>query len=162
MDQSLSTSRGLTILFADALSHLDLLPDVPEERKDTPVHSTDITFNDYMTIHRNELPAEAYPLWMSQISSQQRLDTGLQNALRKNPSKYVRREVRGGRTTCDIIELDGKIVIPKQLRKRIVKWYHTTLMHPGITRLAKTIRMHFTWPGLGDDVKDYCKRCKTC
>jgi len=154
--------KGPDNVVADALSRLDLLPDVPEEPNDAPVKSTDITFNDYMNIYRDELPADAYPLRMSHISSQQRLDTELQNALRKNPSKYARRKVRGGRNTYDIIELNGKVVIPKKLRNRIVKWYHTTLMHPGITRLSRTIKMHFVWPGLSDDVEDHCKRCKTC
>ena len=36
------------------------------------------------------------------------------------------------------------------------------LMHPGITRMTKTIQMHFTWPGLSKDVENLCKRCRTC
>ena len=35
-------------------------------------------------------------------------------------------------------------------------------MHPGINRTEQTIRMHFTWPKLHDDVEKICKKCKTC
>ena len=52
--------------------------------------------------------------------------------------------------------------MPKSLRKRILEWYHDQLMHPGITRMIKTIRQHFTWPKLDNDVEKICKSCRTC
>src|SRR5210317_2612573 len=35
-------------------------------------------------------------------------------------------------------------------------------MHPGITRMIKTIRQHFTWPKLDNDVEKICISCRTC
>jgi hypothetical protein len=28
--------------------------------------------------------------------------------------------------------------------------------------MIKTLRMHFTWPGLNEDVEKVCRRCYTC
>ena len=83
-------------------------------------------------------------------------------ALNTKNSQYSRREVRGGNSRYDVIELNGKIVVPPNLRTRLLNWYHDSLMHPGITRMTRTIRMHFTWPGLNSDVEKLCKKCRTC
>ena len=90
-----------------------------------------------MTIHRDKLPADAYQLRMSQLVRSNAWIQGCKTLYEKKQSKYACRKVHGGRTTYDIIELDGKVVIPIQLYNQIVKWYHDTLMHPGITRLLK-------------------------
>jgi len=55
-----------------------------------------------------------------------------------------------------------KIVVPRSLRKRLIDWYHTILMHPGINRTEPTIKMHFTCPKLHGDVEKICKSCKIC
>ena len=152
--------KGQDNVVADALSRLDLIPD-PEEVSSTKEHD-DVTINDYMNIHRDELPEDIYPLRMSLISAEQRKDVQLQAATNKPNSKYTHTKVRGGRTDYDIIECNGKIVVPTTLRKRMLTWYHDTLMHPGITRMTKTIRLHFTWPNLDKQVENYCKQCSIC
>jgi hypothetical protein len=45
----------------------------------------------------------------------------------------------------NVILLNNKIYIPKSLRKEILKFYHTTLHHPGIVRTEKSIKSHLTW-----------------
>ena len=154
--------EGPDNVVADALSRLELLPEDPTDNPDVAVTSKDSTLNDYMNINRDELPVDAYPLRMSYISAAQQRNQSLQRALAKPKSKYTRNEVRGGKHTHTIIKCDGKIVVPMELRKRILKWYHNTLMHPGMTRLVKTIQMHFTWPGLVKDAENHCKHCHTC
>ena len=37
-----------------------------------------------------------------------------------------------------------------------------TLCHPGETRTEQTIRQHFDWKGLRDQVHNTCKKCSTC
>ena len=150
--------KGQDNVVADALSRLDLIPDDESSSKE----HDDVTINDYMNIHRDELPEDVYPLRMSLISAEQRKDLSLQTATNKPNSKYTRTKVRGGRNDYDIIELNGKIVVPTTLRKRMLTWYHDTLMHPGITRMTKTIRLHFTWPNLDKQVENHCKRCSIC
>jgi transposase InsO family protein len=161
--------KGPDNIVADALSRLDLIPDPPalDTEPTTVVAGHEelnaITLvNEYMDMYANELPADAYPLRMHLIAAEQRKEKALQEALRRPNSVYTRTEVRGGTRRFDIIETNGKIVVPKSLRKRIMNWYHEQLMHPGITRMIKTIRQHFTWPKLDDDVEKLCKACRTC
>ena len=53
------------------------------------------------------------------------------------------------------ITFNDKIVIPVSLRTRIVAWYHEYLVHPGQTRMEKTLRQTLTWPNLRQDVEQY-------
>ena len=68
----------------------------------------------------------------------------------------------GGGKTRSLITKDNKIVVPATLQKRCVNWYHLSLCHPGITRTEQTIRQHFTWKNLRQDVEKACKTCQTC
>ena len=148
--------KGHDNVVADALSRLDLLTE-PD-----PIENTDVKLHDFTNIYRDELPDDAYPLRMSLISAEQDKDTPLQERANKPNSGFTRKRVRGGRTSFNLLHLNDKIYVPASLRKRILTWYHDVLMHPGMTRMLKTIQMHFTWPKLRDEVERFCKRCNTC
>jgi hypothetical protein len=60
------------------------------------------------------------------------------------------------------ILLNNKTYIPATLRKEILKWYHTTLHHPGIVRTKKTIKSHLSWPGMRTDIEQYIQKCHIC
>ena len=153
--------KGADNIVADALSRLDLIPDDSDEASDSTSNSNP-TIQDYLDIRQDELPADVYPLRMSLLSSEQRKDTTIQAKLRERNSGYIIKEVRGGIKSYDVVYCNDKIVVPRTLRKRLINWYHTTLMHPGINRTERTIGMHSTWPKLHDDVEKICKHCKTC
>ena len=106
------------------------MPEVSEETSD-PINPT---IQDYMDIQQDELPEEIYPLRMSLIISDQRKDTLIQTGLRDRNTGYILKEVRGGSKNYDLVHCNDKIVVPRALRKRLIKWYHTVLMHPGINR----------------------------
>ena len=75
----------------------------------------------------------------------------------------VSRVVRGGSNKwLKIVFCKDKLIVPRALRKRLMEWYHTTLMHPGINRTEATIKINFTWPKLHDGVEKLCKSCKIC
>jgi len=115
-----------------------------------------------LATQQNELPTDIYPLKMSLIRDEQRKDPSIHKALKENPD-YILKEVRGGSNKLlKIVFCKDKIVVPQALRKRLMEWYHTTLMHPGINRTEATIKIHFTWPKLHDDVEKLCKSCKIC
>ena len=57
---------------------------------------------------------------------------------------------------------NGKIVVPKQMQKTLIEWYHNALCHPGETRTELTIGQHFYWKGLQKSVHDICSKCHTC
>jgi hypothetical protein len=53
----------------------------------------------------------------------------------------------------NVILLNNKTYIPKTLKKEILKWYYTTLQHPGIVRTEKSIKSHLTWSGMRTDIE---------
>ena len=53
-----------------------------------------------------------------------------------------------------------KIVIPKQMRVRVLKLTHEG--HPGIVVMKQRLREKVWWPGIAKDVENYCKCCHGC
>ena len=56
----------------------------------------------------------------------------------------------------------SRIIVPQALTKRLLEWYHTNLVHPGVERLYNTLRQHFTWPNMLEDIRQYTKKCGPC
>ena len=52
-------------------------------------------------------------------------------------------------------------MIPKQIQKTLVEWYHNLLCHPGETGTILTIGQHFHWKGLQKSVHDVCSKYHT-
>ena len=52
--------------------------------------------------------------------------------------------------------------MPQSLQKPCVEWYHEQLLHPGITRTEETIRQHFYWKNLREDIRKHCRKCHKC
>ena len=69
---------------------------------------------------------------------------------------------RGGGKTRSLICYSEKSAIPRTLTKHVVRWYHENLCHPGQQRTEATIRQHFHWPTLREDVRKYCELCDVC
>ena len=57
-----------------------------------------------------------------------------------------------------------QLVVPKDYRDRVMKIAHDGLMsgHQGITKTTDKILTQFYWPGLGEDVRHYCRSCDIC
>ena len=110
----------------------------------------------------DDLPADAYPLHYKLIAKEQNKDRNLFKLLKSNTSGYTIKSFCGSGKKRDLICHNDKIVIPSSLQKRVVEWYHTTWCHPGETRTEQTIRQHFTWTRLRQDVAHVCGRCHTC
>ena len=112
---------------------------------------------------------ESYPLTHKRIDFYQRQDKQLLKLLKENKRYQTHEFPFGGgtnRTRTLIVYDDKRIVIPKALQKRVMEWYHTTLMHPGAIRTEETIKQHFYWNGMQADIRkhvatcDACQRCK--
>ncbi len=65
-------------------------------------------------------------------------------------------------TEFDRDEKTSRIIVPATLTKRLMEWYHTNLIHPGVNRLYNTLRQHFTWPNMLNDIRAYIKVCGPC
>ena len=80
----------------------------------------------------------------------------------KTDKNYNIKQFHGTGKKYYLICLNNKIVIPKQLQRHIVQWYHGTLSHPGETRTELTIAQHFYWKNLRKTVQDVCSTCDVC
>jgi hypothetical protein len=67
-----------------------------------------------------------------------------------------------GDKTYRIVTKESKITLPKALQTKAVKYYHTTLCHPGETRTELTMAQHYTWKGMRNTVEAVCKYCRIC
>ena len=161
--------KGSRNIVADALSRLELATDEPTENSqeiptDQATHQSPSTkyLADAFGPTENDLPNDAFPLTYKLIQKAQQADTNLLNHIRKSKSPYLVKPFRGGGKVRQLLVLHDKIVIPKALQHRVVQWYHTTLCHPGETRTEMTIRQHFTWKNLREDIRKICGQCPTC
>jgi transposase InsO family protein len=110
---------------------------------------------------RDDLEDDIFPLNYKDIARAQQKDKHLLHAAKHNP-QYRLKTYHGGEKKRTLITYNDKIVIPQLLQKRITKWYHTQLCHPGETRTEETICQHFTWKNLRQTVKNVCQKCHTC
>ena len=55
-----------------------------------------------------------------------------------------------------------RIFVPTGLRQKLIEWYKYQLMHPGTLRMIETIRKHFTWPKMTQEIKEYTEKCSIC
>ena len=81
---------------------------------------------------------------------------------RKKPKDYSIKQFHGAGKTYSLICKHGKIMIPKQIQKTLVKWYHNVQYHLDETRIKFTIGQHFPWKGLQNSVYNICSKCHTC
>ena len=62
--------------------------------------------------------------------------------------------------------LDNRIYIPdsNNLRLRVLQHKHNHILsgHPGQNKTVNLMLYDYTWPGLQEYIKNYCKSCTTC
>lgn len=65
-----------------------------------------------------------------------------------------------------LVRLDGRIYVPdhNDLRLRVLRYKHDHILsgHPGQNKTIELVRQEYTWPGMRDYIKHYCKSCTTC
>ncbi|CAL2238354.1 unnamed protein product [Prunus armeniaca] len=85
----------------------------------------------------------------------------------------IRSEVENGTRTKYAIRKDGALVtgtclcVPKNnedLRREIMEEAHcsTYSMHPGSTKMYRTLREYYSWPHMKGDIAKYVRRCLIC
>uniref|UniRef100_A0A914KW29 RNA-directed DNA polymerase n=1 Tax=Meloidogyne incognita TaxID=6306 RepID=A0A914KW29_MELIC len=60
----------------------------------------------------------------------------------------------------ECIMCSGKIVIPKVLRKSVLKVLHET--HPGSAKMKGVAREYMYWPNIGRDIEEWVANCIMC
>ncbi len=104
------------------------------------------------------LEKEVFPLKLSVIAHYQQRDPDLQDLVGVD-TNVSRKTFRGGE---QLLCYKNRIFVPKVLRKHVVEWYHTYLLHPGETRTEETIAQHLYWPNIRKTVQEHVKTCEQC
>ncbi len=148
--------KGEKNIVADALSRLEMMSVEEYHRQYSPSGIPESFAADDGIFPMN------YPLSYKQLRHEQQRDQELQSEVQKNPDKYKMQSYRHSDYTYELITCNARIVVPKDLRKKTVEWYHSILLHPGETRTELTIAQHYYWKGMRETVKQVCSRCPSC
>ena len=65
-------------------------------------------------------------------------------------------------TTTHVLDSVFLMVLPKSFRVKVMNLAHEKLSHMGARRVQSLLRQRFTWPGMGQDIIQYCRSCPTC
>ena len=143
--------QGTTNVVADALSRLEMMP----KQHDTLLEQPEQIQLSYL--NEEDILEETFPMSPKEISSHQRKNKDLIKSI-QDKEHYHMLKVEGK----ELIHYKGKIVIPETLKQRVMYWYHTYLVHPGSTRMLKTIQGTMYWPNMRSDIEEYIKTCHVC
>ena len=144
--------QGSKNIAADALSRLDIV-DTPN-----PVKNNFKSINEHYGLENEDI---SHPTNYKTIMRNQQKDKELIK-IAQNNKDYSIQNFHGADKKYSLICKNRKIVIPKQLEKQVVEWYHNALCHPGETRTELSISQHFYWKNLRKTVHEICTKCKTC
>ncbi|HEY9299078.1 MAG TPA: integrase zinc binding domain-containing protein, partial [Phormidium sp.] len=145
--------QGHKNMVADALSRLDI---------DNTKEKEEVDQAECISLTQSDLPADIFPGQFKLLQAEQQKDKELLKGAKSVDSNYKLQAFCGGGKSRTLICHNGKIVVPKSLQHRVVDWYHTILSHPGMTRTEETIKQHFWWKNLRQDVHKLCSTCDTC
>ncbi len=101
---------------------------------------------------------EIYPLTTVEIAAAQWADASLKHLFKRNAVIDQGLEIKLIENTKCVCK-DGRLVIPKPLQMRAVKWYHHYLQHPGHTCLEETINAAMYWKGMRTTIRSLTKSC---
>ena len=54
------------------------------------------------------------------------------------------------------------LVLPKSFREKVLVLAHDKMQHMGARRVTILIKQRFTWPGVGQDIIQFCRSCSIC
>ena len=152
--------KGERNIVADALSRLGFERDAQRTENSTKnisTHLSEVMLSELWSLDSDDdkaLPEGAFPLTYKEIMRQQQKDAKLLQRLKTDKS-FGLISVRGGGKERTLVTQNDKIYLPRSLQKRTIEWYHNQLCHPGVTRTEATIRQHFTFPKLSEQVKEF-------
>ena len=61
-----------------------------------------------------------------------------------------------------LLTYKNKILIPTEIRLRLVIFYHSNLLHPGVEKTYQSMKQIFYWPGMKNTILRFNKTCITC
>ena len=112
-----------------------------------------ITWEEIMTISKSDLDIQ---LAINYIRSG---STGPTQKLTEEATRLVRLR-KDMEVEVDMLVYRGRPVVPKLLRKRVIKLLHSA--HQGITRMTSRAEDAVFWPGMTGDIKKVRLNCESC
>ena len=55
-----------------------------------------------------------------------------------------------------------RIIIPKVMVSDPLTWYHSSLLHPGVSCMRATLKKHFYWKRMDKNIEDLVRTCPVC
>ena len=151
--------KGSHNIVADALSRLDMGADIPMTKiKGKKLPEMFLNRRVYSNLSND------FPLQWEKLAEEQQKD----NYLRKLSHDPKKVRLQKFHNDIDIFTFktpntnEWKIYVPETLQMKVIKWYHSSLNHPGEDRSFATISQHFHWRGIKNDIKNFVKACPTC
>lgn len=147
---------GKDNVVADALSRLPMIGD-KVSTEEAMVSMTDVapTVDEVLEANIDRVWDDDIPCPIA-YHVIQREQQGLAEEVKQN----AKQEMFG--TSTLLTNDKGLVILPESLQRNTIVWYHLLLQHPGYMRLCETLKLHFTWPGMMDQAKEYTKRCDAC
>jgi len=110
------------------------------------------------------------PITLAEIGREQLKDQQLQQLKEQAPDSIGEVFEDIGRksgpdavaTLMDQVDGTQRIFVPATSRLRLMQWYHAILVHPGGDRLFNTLKQHYTWPNMRDEIRTLVKHCEAC
>jgi hypothetical protein len=122
----------------DALSRLGILNNAMDEE-----HFTDALCSELYAFDDEDWPETAFPLSYAFLGKAQSTDIATLTERAKTKSLYSIRPFTGAGKTRELICYSGKVMVPRKLQPRVIRWYHGYLGHdPSINRTKETIGQH--------------------
>jgi hypothetical protein len=104
---------------------------------------------------------EIFPFTTQEIAEAQKDNNKLKHCFKRNAVLNKGMEVSFIDNAYMVCK-DGRMIIPKSLRRRPVLWFHRYLQHPGHTRLEETMNATIYWKGMCTSIRSITKSCKAC
>ena len=111
-----------------------------------------------------EIEKIPFPLALHIVEAEQKMElksessTSIITNLNKENSDWKYNLVKD----TNLFHYRDRIYSHKTLRKRVLKWYHCYLQHPGSDRLYQTLTTSCRWSGIVDQAQKLYRTCKDC
>ena len=146
--------NGVKNVVADAMSRLDLTEKHHDIIEDT---TKDVQLSYANDKEMEEVMEDIFPMSPREIKRHQRRDQKLMKSLEEHKD-YNIKKVEGQ----NLIMYKNRIYVPETLKKRVMDWYHTYLVHPGTTRMINSIQTIMHWHGMRKDIEKFVHKCDLC
>jgi hypothetical protein len=164
--------RGTDNVLADALSRVPTLSDPLEgQNTDADDMSELVGFAAFQNdiailecfVNYPDPQVLAFPSF-TLIQHHQNQDTELQAAHQADPNRYPMMNIGNNQLIVYIKDptTPWRIVIPDQLLDHVIRWYHQSLNHAGMSNLLATISLHHYHRCLKEQVELLLSTCETC